>query len=184
MHAAQVAAAEETPAEQRVVSERDVQPRDERAEPAAAEPDGRDYEAELAGMEDRYKRAVADLDNYRKRSDQDVGRRVTEGREAMLREWLEAVDSVERAMRMHPSEAVVEGMRVVLQQMEAILARQGVERIGIVGEAFDPERHEAVAVSETDQVPDRSVAEVVRSGYSQGDRVIRPAQVVVGRAAG
>jgi len=184
MHAAQAAAAEETPAEQRVVSERDIQPREGQAEPATAEPAPRDYEAELAGLDDRYKRALADLDNYRKRSEQDVGRRVAESGDAMLREWLEAVDSVERAMRMHPSEAVVEAMRAVLGQMESILARQGVDRIGKVGEPFDPQRHEAVAVSETDAVPDRSVAEVVRSGYSQGDRVVRPAQVVVGRAAG
>jgi molecular chaperone GrpE len=68
--------------------------------------------------------------------------------------------------------------------MEAILARQGVQRVGEVGEPFDPQRHEAVAVVETDAVPDRSVAEVVRSGFIQGDRVVRPAQVVVARPAG
>jgi molecular chaperone GrpE len=187
MHAAQVAAGEETPAEQRVVSDRDVQPRGpdaERPERGPTEAAAPDQQAQLDELENRYKRALADLDNYRKRSERDIDRRVAEEREATLRDWLEAVDSVERAMRMHPSEAVVEGMRVVLDQMEAILARQGVQRLGEVGEPFDPQRHEAVAVAETDAVPDRSVAEVVRSGFMQGDRVVRPAQVVVARPAG
>jgi len=71
----------------------------------------------------------------------------------------------------------------VLQQMDAVLAREGVQRIGAIGDTFDPERHEAVAVQHaTNQVQDRTIAEVQRSGYVLGGRVIRPAQVVVARA--
>src|SRR5689334_380775 len=57
---------------------------------------------ELERLEDRYRRARADLDNYRKRSAREVDRRVAEARESLLRDWLEAVDSVERALRMDP----------------------------------------------------------------------------------
>jgi molecular chaperone GrpE len=137
--------------------------------------------AELARIEDRYKRALADLDNYRKRSERELQRRVAEARESVLRDWLEAVDSVERAMRMESGGPCFDGLRAVLEQMEAILARQGAQRIGAAGDRFDPERHEAIAVRASDDVPDRTVLAVERSGYVLGDRVIRPAQVVVAR---
>ena len=127
--------------------------------------------------DERYLRALADLDNYRKRSAQEVERRVTQGAERLLREWIEAVDSVDRALAMQPSD----GLRSVLDQMEAILARQGVERVGAVGDRFDPELHEAISVQESHDVPDRTVLDVARSGYRRGGRVLRPAQVVVAR---
>jgi molecular chaperone GrpE len=153
-------------------------------ENGARDDQGRDLTAELAAMEDRYKRAVADLDNFRKRTAGETERRVAEGKEAVLAQWLEAVDSVERALRMAPDPLNPNalGLRAVLEQMEAILARQGVERIGAAGEQFDPERHEAVAVRQTNDVPDRTVLEVARSGFRYGDRVLRPAQVVVSQA--
>jgi molecular chaperone GrpE len=141
-----------------------------------------DHQAELARLEDRYLRAVADLDNYRKRSNRDVERRVGEQRDALLLDWLEALDSVERALRMEPDDPLFQGLRAVLDQMEAILARHGVQRIGATGERFDPERHEAVAAQPSEDVPDGTVLEVVRSGFAIGERVLRPAQVVVARA--
>jgi molecular chaperone GrpE len=138
-----------------------------------------DLQAELAAMEDRYKRALADLDNYRKRSARELERRVDESREAVIRDWLEAVDSVERALRMDPDGPAAEGLRAVLEQMEAILSRQGVDRIGAAGEPFDPQRFEAVGVRDTSEAPDRTVIEVVRSGFGADGRVLRPAQVIV-----
>jgi molecular chaperone GrpE len=127
--------------------------------------------------DERYLRALADLDNYRKRSAQEVERRVAEQAERLLLEWIEAVDSVDRALGMQPSD----GLRSVLEQMEAILARQGIERVGAAGDRFDPELHEAISVQESDEVPDRTVLDVARSGYRNGKRVLRPAQVVVSR---
>jgi molecular chaperone GrpE len=155
--------------------------RNGRAVDELAHQDQRDLAAELAAMEDRYMRALADLDNYRKRSVREVERRVAESRDALLRDWLEAVDSVERALRMGPENPCFEGMRAVFDQMEAILARQGVQRIGSIGERFDPGRHEAVAVVPSTDVPDRAIVEVARSGFALDDRVLRPAEVVVAR---
>jgi molecular chaperone GrpE len=127
--------------------------------------------------DERYLRARADLENYRKRSAQEVERRVTEAAERLLLDWIEAVDSVDRALAMQPSD----GLGSVLEQMEAILARQEVERVGAAGDRFDPELHEAISVRESDEVPDRTVLDVARSGYRRGERVLRPAQVVVSR---
>jgi molecular chaperone GrpE len=155
-----------------------------------SEPDGREQgqpaedadPAERERLEDRYKRALADLDNYRKRTTREIERRVTEAKESVLRDWLEAVDSVERATRLDPDGPCIDGFRAVLDQMDAVLAREGVQRIGAAGDSFDPERHEAIAVQASTDVPDRTVLAVQRSGYALGERIIRPAQVVVARA--
>jgi molecular chaperone GrpE len=143
---------------------------------------GADSSDELALIEDRYKRALADLDNYRKRSAREVQRRVDEARESVLRDWLDTLDSVERAMRMQADGPCYDGLRAVLRQMDGVLSRHGVERIATPGDPFDPQRHEAIAVRASDELPDRTIVEVQRSGFALGDRVIRPAQVVVARA--
>jgi molecular chaperone GrpE len=137
---------------------------------------------EVAQLDDRWRRALADLDNYRKRSAAEVERRSGEARERLLSDWLEVVDSVERALRMRPGDSPEgEGLRPILQQMETLLQRHGLRRVGAVGEPFDPERHDAVGVRETDELPDRTIADVARSGWALGDRVLRPAQVLVAR---
>ena len=151
----------------------------------AETPDARHAELEErnAQLEDRYKRALADLDNYRKRTARETERRVAEGRDALLLDWLEAVDSVDRALaQIAPAHPAAPGLRAVLEQLEAILDRQGVNRVGAVGEPFDPERHEAVGVRETAETPDRTVAEIARSGFARAGQVLRPAQVIVARA--
>jgi molecular chaperone GrpE len=151
-------------------------------EPAGGGPSRAELTGELARIEDRYKRALADLDNYRKRATREVDRRVTEARESALDDWLQVVDSVERAIQLERDGPCYEGLRAVLAQIDSVLERQGAQRIGAPGDRFDPQRHEAVAVRATGDLPDRTIVEVQRSGFAQGDRVIRPAQVVVARA--
>ncbi|HEV2923632.1 MAG TPA: nucleotide exchange factor GrpE [Solirubrobacteraceae bacterium] len=143
---------------------------------------GAELAGELARAEDRYKRALADLDNYRKRTTREVDRRVAEARQSALEDWLQVLDSVERAIQLEREGPCYEGLRAVLAQIDSVLARQGAQRIGAPGDQFDPERHEAVAVRATSDLPDRTIVEVQRSGFAQGERVIRPAQVVVARA--
>jgi molecular chaperone GrpE len=141
----------------------------------------RDLAAEVERLDDRYKRALADLDNFRKRSARETERRLSERTEAVLRDWLEALDSVERALRgAEVDSPLAVGLQAVLDQMDAILERYGVKRDGAVGEPFDPERHEAVGVAEpTDELPDGTIVATARSGFALGDRVLRPAEVVV-----
>jgi molecular chaperone GrpE len=136
-------------------------------------------------LEDRYKRSLADLDNYRKRSAREVDHRVAESREALVRDWLGAVDSVERALTMaQADDPLREGLRGVLEQMEAVLERQGVTRLGAPGEPFDPERHEAIGTVAAPELEDHTVLEVARSGFEMGNRVLRPAQVIVSHREG
>jgi Molecular chaperone GrpE (heat shock protein) len=133
--------------------------------------------SELARTQDRYRRALADLDNYRKRMEREGDRRATQARDGQLREWLEALDSVERALTMEPGDP---GLTAVLEQMDAILVRNGIVRLAEVGEPFDPVRHEAIAVQPSTDVPDKAILAVARSGFGTGDGdVLRTAQVVV-----
>jgi molecular chaperone GrpE len=132
--------------------------------------------AELGEMEVRYKRALADLDNYRKRSERETARLVQEAREDLLRDWLEALDSVEFALHAQPED---QGLQAVLVQMEAILWREGATRVGAVGERFDPKFNDAVAVRTSEELPEWTILEVTRSGFALSDKLLRPAQVVV-----
>jgi molecular chaperone GrpE len=147
-----------------------------------AESTERDLNAELAQMEDRFKRAAADLENYRKRAARELERLVGERGDAMLRDWLEVVDGLDRALQQKPENPLYEGLRAVLDQAESVLDRQGVRRLGAAGEPFDPSRHEAVEVRETGDAAANSIVEVRRSGFARGDRILRPAEVVVARA--
>jgi molecular chaperone GrpE len=142
----------------------------------APQPTLEELEVRNQELEDRYKRALADLDNYRKRVARDVERRLVEGSDAVVRDWLELVDSVDRA-----ASGDSETFGPLQHQIGAILEREGIVRVGAEGERFDPERHEAIGVRETGEVPDRTVVDVARSGFARGERVLRPAQVVVAR---
>lgn len=140
-----------------------------------------ELEAEVARLDDRFKRARADLDNYRKRTAKDVERLVAERTDAIIGDWLEVADSVGRALAMDGEGAVSDGLRAVRDQIESTLAREGVEHAGRIGDAFDPERHEAVDVRPSTDRPDRTIVEVVRPGYTRDGRVLRPALVAVAR---
>jgi len=124
-----------------------------------------------AQLEDRYLRALADLDNFRKRSARDTERRIADVADDLLRSWLEVVDSIDRALQLPADEATVGGLRAVRDQIQAVLDRQGVARIGVPGEPFDPALHEAIGVHPTDELPDRAIVDVAQPGYALADRV-------------
>jgi molecular chaperone GrpE len=142
-----------------------------------------DSDAELAKLEDRWRRAVADLDNLRKRYARELDReRVTE-RSRVAGAWLPIVDNLERAISHagDQSDAVVEGVRSILEQALQVLQQLGYPRDAEAGVPFDPERHEVVGVVDhPDSVPG-TVVEVLRPGYGQGSSQLRPAAVVVSR---
>jgi molecular chaperone GrpE len=150
---------------------------EEQQQQAPAQPEDERY----AQLEDRYLRARADLDNFRKRSARDTELRIADVTDGLLRSWLEVVDSIERALQLTADERAAADLRAVHDQIQTILDRQGVTRIGVVGEPFDPSRHEAVGVYPTNEMPDRAIVDIAQPGYAVGDRVVRPAQVIVAR---
>jgi len=161
------------------------------AEPQAAPVDGA---AELAGdlnelvevaaQRDEYlalaQRTQADFENYRKRVARDAATAQERGAASLAKELLPALDNLDRALdAAQEDDPLLEGVRLVRSELSAALARCGIEAFRPLGEAFDPNLHEAVA---TVGAPNGagSVVEVYQDGYRLGESIIRPARVVVG----
>jgi molecular chaperone GrpE len=142
-----------------------------------------DSDAELAKLEDRWRRAVADLDNLRKRYARELDRERTTERSRVAGAWLPVVDNLERAIAHtgDQSDAVVEGVRSILGQALQVLEQLGYPRDAQAGVPFDPQRHEVVGVVEHGDSAPGTVVEVLRPGYGQGSSQLRPAAVVVSR---
>ena len=143
-----------------------------------------DLEARLAEAQDQRLRAVADLDNLRKRCAAQVERAEADARTQVARQWLPVVDNLERALEHAEADprTIVEGIRAVRQQALGVLASLGFPRRDDTGATFDPVRHEAIAAMYDPGVPPGTVVQVVRPGYGEPDRLLRPAQVVVAKA--
>jgi molecular chaperone GrpE len=140
----------------------------------------------VAQLEDRLRRALADLDNLRKRYEREVARERLSIRMQVSLQWLPVVDDLERAIAHLQSSGdcgpeVVEGVRVIRDRALSVLAQLGFPRFDATGEGFDPARHEAVSVIDRDEPPGTVVA-TTRTGYGAGELVLRPAGVVVARA--
>jgi molecular chaperone GrpE len=141
-------------------------------------------QARLAEAEDQKLRALADLDNLRKRCAAQVERAEADARTQVARQWLPVVDNLERALEHATADprTIVEGIQAVRQQALGVLASLGFPRRDDTGATFDPARHEAVATTYDPRVPPGTVVQVVRPGYGEPDRQLRPAQVVVAKA--
>jgi molecular chaperone GrpE len=151
---------------------------------AAAEARLADADAGLAAAQDQKLRALADLDNLRKRGAVQVERAEADARAQVARQWLPVVDNLERALEHAAADprTIVEGIQAVRQQALGVLASLGFPRRDDTGATFDPVRHDAVATAYDDRVPPGTVVQVVRPGYGEPDRQLRPAQVVVAKA--
>ena len=165
--------------------ERPSAPADEGQAEPDADPSRRiaQLEGQVGELDDRWRRALADLDNLRKWCAREVDRARVDERARVAGEWLPVVDNLELALQ-HASgnaDAVLEGVRAVHEQAVGALARLGFVRQDAVGEPFDPARHEAVgAIADTD-APPGTVVRVVRPGYGEGERQLRPTAVVVAK---
>ena len=136
---------------------------------------------EKAALTDQVLRLRADFDNYRKRMARESDRIRQQAAENLIRDLLPVVDHLELAMKHREggSDALVEGVGMVLRQFHEVLVRHGVEPISAAGEPFNPEVHEAVTQRESDEVPAQAVIEEFQKGYKLGQFVLRPAKVVV-----
>ncbi|HEY2960319.1 MAG TPA: nucleotide exchange factor GrpE [Actinomycetota bacterium] len=152
-------------------------------EVAAGQPEAADAAAAaaVAELEDRWRRALADLDNLRKRYARELAREQAAERARVAAAWLPVVDGLDRALA-HATgdpDPVVEGVRAVREQALATLAGLGYPRHEETGVPFDPARHEAVKVVDDDGAAPGTVVEVLRPGYGQGEQWLRPASVAV-----
>jgi molecular chaperone GrpE len=140
-----------------------------------------DLQQQLKDMEDRWKRAAADLDNYRKRFERELERLRFAERDLVLREWLAVVDNMERALNTEKASddgPWYQGMQAIYQQMMSVLGLFRVKQFNPKGEPFDPVRHDAVATVNLEGEPEGIIAEVAEPGYTIDGRILRPAKVI------
>jgi molecular chaperone GrpE len=135
----------------------------------------------VAALEDRLRRALADLDNLRKRHARELDRERAAAANRVAAAWLPVLDNLELALShadASPS-AIIEGIRAVRDQAVAVLASLGFHRYDEVGVPFDPIRHEVVNVVDDSEAEPGTVVRVLRPGYGTAERQLRPGAVTV-----
>ncbi|MEQ7128578.1 nucleotide exchange factor GrpE [Actinopolymorpha sp. B11F2] len=136
----------------------------------------------IADLEDKWHRAAAEVENTRKRVAREIAFGRAEERTRLAAQWLPVLDDLDRALQHADadSDSVIAGVEAVRQHALKVIAGLGFPRQDVEkGARFDPERHEAVATVATDDLPDRAVVDVVRPGYGEPERQLRPSAVVV-----
>ncbi|HBO83409.1 MAG: nucleotide exchange factor GrpE [Deltaproteobacteria bacterium GWC2_42_11] len=138
--------------------------------------------------EDNYNRflmAVADLDNYKKRSEKEKEELINFANERLIKELIGVVDNIERAFGHINTDvdvaALRDGIRLTLDQFLSILKKFGLEQVSAIGENFDPCRHEAICQEERGDCEPGTVIREYQKGYYLKDRLIRPSMVVISK---
>jgi molecular chaperone GrpE len=157
---------------------------DKGVDPGGAIEEELDELVKTAAERDQYlalaQRTQADFENYRKRVARDAVQAQDRGVAKLAKELLPALDNLDRAIEAAEDEdPLLAGVRLVRSELSAALARLGIEAFAPLGEAFDPNLHEAVAQQPVEGAASGTVAEVFQNGYRMGETIIRPARVLV-----
>ncbi len=173
---AELPSAQQPPAEEPAQEEADAAP-----EPVVVEETG--WKARYDEEHEKYLRALADLQNYRRRTEQERAQQLQYAHEALLTDLLPLSDNCNQALASIRDSADVEalarGVEMILGQLQAFMQRYGVRELNPHGELFDPELHEAVEAVPTDEAAPNTVVEVVQPGYMLNDRLLRAPKVRV-----
>jgi molecular chaperone GrpE len=147
--------------------------------------------AENSQLKDRVLRTLAEMENLRRRTEREVSDAKVYGVSSFARDMLTVVDNLSRALEHLPAEArasadpairsMIEGVELTARDLEAALGRHGVKRLDPKGQKFDPNLHQAIFEAPDETVPSGTVSQVVQTGWTIGDRVLRPAMVGVSK---
>ena len=145
--------------------------------------------SENAELKDRLLRALADLENIRRRGEREVADARTYAVTAFARDLLTVADNLSRALENLPAEVhadgafrtFAEGVEITARELQAALGRHGVKKMEPTGEKFDPNFHQAIYETPDATLPVGTVSQVVQSGWTIGERVLRPALVSVSK---
>jgi molecular chaperone GrpE len=135
---------------------------------------------------DYLKRLKAEFENYKRRSQKERERIVSWSNEDLIKQFLPVLDDLERAVDSSQQSnnnlaSLMEGMRMILEKLKAILQKQGLQEIKAKGEPFNPHFHEALMSVDLAEYPDNLVVEEMRKGYRLNDKILRPAMVKVNK---
>jgi molecular chaperone GrpE len=169
------------------------------AQPAAqaAEPDPfaviEKLNVENTELKDRLLRALAEMENLRRRTEREVADARAYGVANLARDMLSVADNLARAIESFPAEeraaadaalkALIEGVELTERDLQAALGRHGVTKLSPEGEKFDPNFHQAMFEMPHETLPAGAVAQVMQSGWKIGERVLRPALVGISKGA-
>jgi molecular chaperone GrpE len=140
--------------------------------------------AEARTAREQYLRTLADFDNYRKRVERERDEIGAAGKRELLLALLDVADDLERVastaeVNEEGRNPLVAGVAVIYRKIQRMLENHGVRALESVGRSFDPERHEAIGITETDRVPEGHVVDELSRGYEWNGRLLRPARVMV-----
>ena len=149
---------------------------------AEDQPSG-DLETELASEKDRALRLQAEMQNLRNRTSREIADERRYGSMALLKNLLPVVDNIDRAIeaaeKQEGSESLLEGFKLVRQQLMGVLEQHQCQPIEALGQPFDPQVHEAILKQPSGDYPADHVMMVTQQGYQLHERVVRPSQVIV-----
>ncbi|CEK09758.1 nucleotide exchange factor GrpE [Legionella hackeliae] len=158
-------------------------------EPALEHPSYTALEDQLTAAEqkahenwEKAARAVAELENVRRRAERDVTNAHRYGVEKLITSFLPVADSIEQALQLSEKEknnSMHEGLELTMKLFLDVLEKNGVKQLNPLGEPFNPQEHEAMSIQEAKDAAPNTVLAVFQKGYKLHDRVIRPARVVV-----
>jgi molecular chaperone GrpE len=144
-----------------------------------------DFEAEAAKLKDLALRARADLDNFRKRALREKEEAIRYANNGLLERLLPVIDNFElgldAAKMAADTASILQGMSMVQKQLHDFLKNNGLEEVQAEGEAFDPNKHDAVSQEFSADIADGHVIRQVRKGYKIKDRLIRASSVIVSK---
>ena len=144
-----------------------------------------DFEAEAAKLKDLALRARADLDNFRKRALREKEEAIRYANNGLLERLLPVIDNFElgldAAKNAADTASILQGMAMVHKQLQDFLKNNGLEEVQAEGEAFDPNKHDAVSQEVSADVPEGHVVRQVRKGYKIKDRLVRASSVIVSK---
>jgi molecular chaperone GrpE len=159
----------------------------EAPEGGAAPPDPALAAAEAKAQENwnSYLRSVAELDNYRKRTEREIDNARKFAIERFAQELVTVGDALEAGISAgaaNPGPALLEGAQATLRQLHRAFEKAGIKIIDPVGQPFDPAWHEAMVAQESRDKPANTVLTVIQKGYSLNGRLLRPARVIVSKS--
>ena len=167
--------AEETVAEEAKEAKKEKNP----SKTAQLEKKLAEKEEELAALTDQYQRMLAEYANYKRRTEQEKQQIGAYTKADVLSALLTSVDNMEKAIAAPAGDDYKTGVDLVLRQFMEALEKLGLEAVGVEGEPFDPNVHNAVMREDADGIDEETVTAVFQKGYKLGDRVLRPAMVKV-----
>ncbi len=159
----------------------DITPEEEVAEETTAEtPEVNEWEEKYNAEHDSYLRLAADYDNFRKRTIKEKEQSYGNGKADAVEKLLPVYDNLERALNQPTEdEAYKKGVEMTMTQLVGILTGLGVEIFGNVGDAFDPNLHNAVMHNEDESLGENTISQVFQKGFKLGDKIVRFAMVQV-----